>query len=284
MFKAVKIAKGGMLRTLGQARFFFAIFINVILSEQLTSSIKKFSEAVQIKTSPWIFPFLMQQSYIQMIFLAGVVLLFCDAPFINRGSSFEMIRAGKRKWIIGEIIYVLLLSGIYTLAIIFLSVGLLIPRIDLLNEWGKVLGTLAQTNAAEVFGNSYIKLDYGIMIKYSPCEAMFYSFLIAWCVSFLVGMFIMFLNLLLKRVPGAIGGMMIALLSYFQKNFSNLYTMSFFSPASWMDIGLWNKGVVLSYPTVEYMVSFFVFFIVGLIIATIILFNKSEDILKRREA
>ena len=122
------------------------------------------------------------------------------------------------------------------------------------------------------------------MIKYSPCEAMFYSFLIAWCVSFLVGMFIMFLNLLLKRVPGAIGGMMIALLSYFQKNFSNLYTMSFFSPASWMDIGLWNKGVVLSYPTVEYMVSFFVFFIVGLIIATIILFNKSEDILKRREA
>jgi hypothetical protein len=282
MFKVLEIAKAGILRILGQGRFYFALFVNFILIKQLADSVKGFSETVQTKTAPWIFPFLMQQSYIQLIFLLGAVLLFCDAPFIDTGSSFEMIRAGKGNWIIGKIIYTALLSGIYTFCIIILSVGLLLPRINFSNDWGKVLGTLAQTNAAEVYGNSFIKLDYGIMIKYSPCEAMLYSFLIAWCICFITGMLIMLLNLLFKKIPGAIGGMMIGALSYFQKNFSNLYTMSFFSPASWMDIGMWNKGLVLSYPTIRYMYSFLTLLIFGLITITVILFCRCDDVLKEK--
>lgn len=282
MYKAVRVATGEIIRTFEQPRFYFVLFVNSILIVQLTDSIKGFSEMVQLSTTPWIFPFLMQQSYIQLLFLAGAVLLFCDAPFTDEGSPYELVRVGKIRWIIGKIIYIILLACIYTSSIIVLSVVLLIPRICFEWEWGKVLGTLAQTNAADVFGNSYIQLDYGIMIKYSPCEAMTYSFLIASCVCAIIGLLTMLLNMLLKKVPGAIGGMLIAALSYFQKNFSNLYTMSFFSPASWMDIGMWNKGIVLSYPTVKYMSLFLVTSIVGLVVLTIISFCGCDDVLKER--
>ena len=130
MFKVLEIAKAGILRIFGQGRFYFALFVNFILIKQLTDSIKGFSEMVHMKAAPWIFPFLMQQSYIQLLFLLGAVLLFCDAPFIDKGSSFEMIRAGKLKWIVGKIIFTVLLSCIYTFSIIILSVVLLLPEIQ----------------------------------------------------------------------------------------------------------------------------------------------------------
>lgn len=282
MFKVLELTRANIFRMLGQGRFYFALFVNCILINQLTDSIKGFSEMVHLKTAPWIFPFLMQQSYIQLIFILGAVILFCDAPYIDQGSSFEMIRAGKRKWIMAKIIYTLLMAGIYTMAVLVLSILLLLPRIYICSDWGKVLGTLAQTNAAEVYGNSFITLDYGIMIQYSPCEAMLYSFLIASCICFITGMVIMFLNLLCRKIPGAIGGMLIGALSYFQKNFSNLYTMSFFSPASWMDIGMWNRGIKLSYPTITYMNTFLAILIFGLVTVTIILFCRCDDALKER--
>ncbi|MBD5464585.1 MAG: hypothetical protein HDR22_01980 [Lachnospiraceae bacterium] len=282
MHKVCQVAKNGVYRTLTHGRFYFALFINLILIKQLTDSIRNFSEAVRINASPWLFPFLMQQSYIQFLFLAGATLLFCDAPFIEEGSSFEMIRAGKKKWIAGKLLYMISISFLYTTAIMLLTIFLLFPRISFQNNWGKVLGTLAQTNAAEVFGNNYISLDYRIILKYEPIEAMVFSFLIAVCVCFIVGLCVLTVNLCFKKVPGALGGITVALMSYFQKNFSNLYAMSFFSPASWMDIALWNRKITLSYPSVNYMVTFLILSIFILCVFSMIVFWRLKDVLNKK--
>lgn len=282
MHRIYQVAKNGIYRTLTHGRFYFALFVNFILIKQLTDCIRNFSEAVGINASPWLFPFFMQQSYIQFLFLAGATLLFCDAPFIEEGSSFEMIRAGKKKWLAGKLLYMLILSVLYTAAIMLLTIFLLFPRISFQNKWGKVLGTLAQTNAAAVFGNDYISLDYKIILKYQPIEAMVFSFLMAVCVCFIVGLCVLIINLCFKKVPGALGGIAVALMSYFQKNFSNLYAMSFFSPASWMDIALWDRKITLSYPSVNYMVTFLTLSIVSLCACSMIVFWRTKDVLKKK--
>lgn len=100
---------------------------------------------------------------------------------------------------------------------------------------------------------------------------------------FLVGILIMLVNVLQKKIPGAAFGMLVGFFSYFQKNFSNLYRMSFFSPATWMDIGMWNSEIRLSYPTTDYMTGFLFFTISVMLIVSVAAFERSEDIFMKGE-
>ncbi len=277
MYKIMQIAKRSIFKTMTQSRFYFSIFLNFILIRQLTETVKSFSETVHIKTTPWLFPFFMQNTYIQLMFVLGIVLLFCDAPYIDGGSFFEVIRAGKQQWILGKIVYTWLMSGIYTFFIILITICLLLPQITWENSWGKVLGTLAQTNAAQAMGNSSVSLDYNLMIRYKPLQAMLFSFLIAWTVSFLIAMCIMFLNLFLKKIPGVVGGLLIGTMSLLQKELSNIYVLTYFSPVSWMDIHMWNYEVKLSYPTPFYMKVFLLTTILGLSVCTYVSFVRREE-------
>lgn len=282
MHSVIAVAKNGIFRTLRQSRFYFVIFINITLIKQLTDSIKEFSQLTGVKAVPCIFPFLMQQTFIQLLFLAGATMLFCDAPFIGQDSSFEMIRAGKKKWLAGKMVYVMGMSFIYTVTLALVSGLLLFPQITFQKGWGKALFTLAQTNAASVLGNDYIHLDYSLMLRYEPLEAVAVSVFLAWVVCVMTGLCILAINLSFERVPGTVGGIIIAMLPYFQKNFSNLHAMSFFSPGTWMDITLWNTKVRTHYPTVNYMITFFMLFIAVMAVIIFLQFERVDDILKRK--
>lgn len=283
MYEICTVAGNEVIRAFHKGRIYFALFLNLILIKQLTDSISSFSVAVKVRVTPWVFPFLIGESYIQLIFIAGIVLMFSDAPFVKSISFYEIIRSGKRKWIFGEILYIFLMSIIYTLLVVLLTVLLLFPRLTPDLKWGKVLGTLAQTNAASAFGNSYMSLDYGIMQRYTPIKAMLLSIVLSIIVCFLVGILIMLVNVLQKKIPGAAFGMLVGFFSYFQKNFSNLYRMSFFSPATWMDIGMWNSEIRLSYPTTDYMTGFLFFTISVMLIVSVAAFERSEDIFMKGE-
>lgn len=282
MHSIISVARNGIFRTLLQGRFYFIIFINITLMKQLTDSIKDFSQLTGVKVVPCIFPFLMQQTFIQLLFLVGATMLFCDAPFIAQDSSFEMIRTGKKKWLLGKLMYVIGMSFIYTATLMLISGLLLFPQITIQKGWGKALFTLAQTNAASVLENDYIHLDYSLMLQYEPLEAMLMSGLMAWLVCIIVGLCILVINLSFERLPGSVGGITVAMLPYFQKNFSNLHTMSFFSPGTWMNITLWNTKVRTHYPTVKYMVTFFVLSIAIMAAISFLQFERVDDILKRK--
>ena len=282
MHRILSVAGNGIFRTLLQSRFYFVLFVNITLIKQLTDSIKNFSELTGVKAAPYIFPFLLQQTFIQLLFLAGAAVLFCDAPFIDQSSSFEMIRTGKKKWLWGKLIYIVGMSFVYTVFLMLVSGLLLFPQITLQKSWGKALFTLAQTNAASVLGNDYIHLDYSLMLQYEPLEAMLMSGLMAWVVCVIVGLCILVINLTFERLPGALGGILVAMLPYFQKNFSNLHTMSFFSPGTWMNITLWNTEVRTLYPTVGYMSIFFILSIVIMVGMSFFRLERVDDILKKK--
>ena len=282
MRSIVLVAKNAVFRSLVQSRFYLIIFVNTILIKQLTDSIKAFSELTGVKATPYIFPFLIQQTFIQLLFLIGASVLFCDAPFVDRSSSFEMIRTGKKKWLLGKIVYIAEMSFLYTAALMLISGILLLPQITWEKSWGKALFTLAQTNAAAVVGNDFIHLDYSLMLRYEPLEAMLLCGLIPWAVCVIVGLSILVINLIFWRIPGITGGIFIAMMPYFQKNFSNLHRMSFFSPGTWMDIALWNPDIRTLYPTVAYMISFMIVAILIMIGISFFQLERMDDILKRK--
>lgn len=282
MRKIAIVSINGLTKLITEGRFLFALVINLVLIKQLTDSVKNFSELVGIKCSPWLFPFLMQENYIQFIFIAGATLLFCDAPFIDHETNFEIIRTGRLNWIMGKELYILAISFIYSIFIMSLSTLLLLPDIQMQSGWGKVLNTLAQTNAASAINNNYLNLDYHIIQRFTPMHASLLCLVLMTVICFLVGLCALFINIFFKKTPGAVGGIVIALLPYFQRNFSNLYKMSFFSPASWMDISLWNTKVILSYPSQNYMIGYLLCCILFFSIASAIKFQKIDDLGRER--
>lgn len=278
MFKMLKRIRVQIWNNFLSGRIIVILMLNAVLMSQIVGNISGFSELVDVRTSPWVFPFLMQQNYIQLIFVLGAVMLFCDAPFFEGISVFEIMRSGKREWFISRILYIVFSSIIYVLLVVLLTVLMLVKRIDLTDEWGKVLTTLASTNAAEVMGNKYIGLDYHLIVMYTPLQAMLMSMGIAILVSTVVGLLIFAVNMNARYIHGGILGGLIGILPFFQRNFSNLYVISYFSPATWMDIGLWNREVRLHYPSVSYMELSFIILLIGLVLISIIGFRRKMDL------
>lgn len=279
MRKALIVALNGVLTGVRQKKFYFALFLNFILMKQIIDLIKTFSVYTGIKVVPAVFPFLMQQSYIQLVFIAGITLVFCDAPFMEYNTTYEMIRTGKMRWLMGKIMYMFCMSIIYTGSIIAITVLLLFPRFTFSTGWGKVLTTIASSNALEQLGIGFFSIDYSIIIKDTPLRAVSLAALISIVVCFLTGTCILMINTCFKHIPGSFGGIAIALLPYFQHNFSNLYTMSFWSPASWLDINLWDASVRLHYPSVTYMIVFFAVSISLSVVVSCVVYGRKDDVL-----
>lgn len=255
-------------RSLINPRIYLSYLLVFTLIKQLTDTIRTFSVQMEINTAPWIYPCLVQKYYIQMILILGIVLLFCDAPFMNESTPFLLIRSGRRNWLLGQIAYIISMSFIYFAVIVLLSVILLFPQVDCQLGWGKILGTLAQTDASPLI------LDYRMQIIYTPIAAMGYSFLISWLVGIITGLLILVLNLYFKHFLGPMVGATIAFLPYFAINFSSLYNIFYVSPASWMDITLWTGDKTSKLPSREYIIAFIGITLVALVTISLIKIRK----------
>ena len=80
----------------------------------------EFSKAVEVPVSPYAFPHLTNDFVCQMVIMAGIVLVFCDAPFEEEGSFYLLPRAGKFYWGLGQIFYIFLMALLYVLFLLLL--------------------------------------------------------------------------------------------------------------------------------------------------------------------
>lgn len=124
--------------------------------------IADFSSAVHVSVTPWVFPYLSLSQKVLLLIMLGIVLLFCDAPFIDAHQPYVIIRSGKRDWLLGQILYIMVASALYFLFIALISTLLMLPNLTFSSEWGKIFGTLALTDAGSQF-----KINLPISYKFS---------------------------------------------------------------------------------------------------------------------
>lgn len=122
--KCFFIMLSNAISSLTQARFYVAVLLVACLMNQIIYPIKMFSIEMGIHTCPWIFPFLTQTFYIQMILLVGIVLLFCDMPLIHNGTVYILARTGKKVWFWAQVGYIFIMTFIYNLFVFILSIAL----------------------------------------------------------------------------------------------------------------------------------------------------------------
>jgi hypothetical protein len=78
-----------------------------------------------------------------------LLLLFCDMPSLGAGAPFYLLRTTKRRWIIGQLFYIVLSTLIYLVFILVATTALCMTRSFLANMWSETAAILGFSPAGK---------------------------------------------------------------------------------------------------------------------------------------
>lgn len=248
--------------------------IIAILIHSYWSDINKISEYLGVMPSIWIFPFLYSQYYMKLIFTLPVVMLFCDAPFIDDNQLFVAVRAKRIKLLLGQILYIIMASGIYYLFILFVSliIGVFVGNLSM--EWGKVFHTIAETGVASFLECHFVEAPKNIVNYFTPLQAVWFTFIMSWLNGIMIGCIMLALSLCTgKKYVGMIFSSVLILFSCFLVTYNELLIK--YSPISWNTLNNIDIGGKTTKPAFEYCIVFIFIVIIICIFSIIIAGRKS---------
>ncbi len=221
-------------------RFLLAILWVAALFWSYMNGVRALCIMTRLDVSFWIFPLITESSGNQLFIILGALLLFCDAPYLTRFSAFQLIRAGRRNWFVGTVLYIMGLSLLYTAAIAVLPVLLMIPHVGWTEGWGIVLRSLSEPLVAAQF--SLRTLNGSIISHYSPLEATLLTCAAVWLNTVIVGLINYTFNLMLAKGAGAVGSLILGLSPLLIIRLANYWMGYYFSPPLWMSLAYyeWN--------------------------------------------
>lgn len=275
--KALRITQNDLLNLCSEIRFKICIlliflFMNIILEET-----NHFVFSVGYNISPWIITFIINQRFMRIILYCLYLLLVCETPYSNMNQLFLLIRSGKLCFFIGKIFYIFLLSILYALILCISSILCIIHHIEFTFEWGKVLGTLALTDASSTFNHS-IKLSSNFILNYSPISIFLLTFLLSSISFFVIGMTIYCFNIVTNNC--LIGNIIIAIFILFDFLLETdivYQKLIYFSPLTWTNTTLLdlNKNTTI-YPSLFYVLCGYIILIL-LCISIILMYSKKYN-------
>ncbi len=228
--------------------------------------------------------FVFYLSFYRMLVLHGAmtIFLFSDLLEPDSYSLWQTIRMGKKNYILGQIVYIYLISLIYMFVLFLFSLLMTLPVLGPVSEWGKMMFTMAE-NLGGMVETTGIMVSYSIntmiLDAMTPMEALSCSMLLLWLTSSFVGITILFFTVFFRRSVGImITGIMVSMTVFAM--FAGLITIGrwliYISPLSWSYIGLLDLYKSGNWPTIWYAVL--VLLVGGLIMsgASVIRFGKCD--------
>lgn len=208
-----------------------------------------------IYITPWIFPFMSSDYMLQVILIAGVVILIADIPFKNENQMYLIYRSGMIGWQLGIILYLLSVAVIYVLSIWGMALISLTDVVKFDWEWGKIIGTLTQ--------RPLIAADYAIpmqftytIFQFTPLQATVYSLLLEMgCVAW-IGLVVYVGNDFLRHHMGIIFAFVYLFLDVMIYNVMSR-AMYRYSPLSICQLGYFDGDMRRAGITLAYAVKFF---------------------------
>lgn len=192
--------------------------------------VKEFAADVGYNITPVVLVFLSCDSFVQMIMVAGAVVLFSNAPFKDEAYPYLIVRSGRTAWVLGNCLYVVLTGGIYVLFLWSVTVLTTLPHIDFSMTWGKIWGTLAMTDAGNQYGVMF-KVANGVRTYFGAGQALGLTLLLEWGCMCFIGICVYLWNRVANKPVGTWIGAGLAL---FDITVYNLLSGNFmaYSPAS----------------------------------------------------
>ena len=244
-------------------RIYAVLLLSLIYIYMNTHGIAEYAAMMGRASAPWSFPFYVSQDIMVFVYGTITVLLFCDAPFYDGQTLYLLIRMRRGEWLLGQILYILVTSVIYTICMILLHILVLIPHVEWNTDWGPVLYTLGNDpNVALEHGISMLPLNGQIMEIFSAGKAMVLGSLQYILVSSFIGMLIFCGNVMSNRTAGVfLAGAMVFFASFasgFGAFLLHSNILLWFAPVTWVSITFLNWGLDPTLPPVGYADSILV--------------------------
>lgn len=229
--RAAKIALLGFRRWGANIRYPLLLVLLFIFLWWVLEPVKTLSYATGYAINLFILPFVVSSESSQLIFLAGALFLYANAPFSDEMQMFVMFRTGRRPWVLGQILYILGSAIVYVLIIFLFSAVILAPVATInLDDWGKMVGTLCYTNAGSAVHLGF-SVPEKVLLSLTPLQALGLQLLLeSMCVGIL-GLVVFLVNLVSPARVGLFAG---GILVLFDLLVTNIMSSIFFavSPAS----------------------------------------------------
>lgn len=260
--KANKVSSHNMRMVWNNIRIPFILIIVVLYVMEILSTVLTFGRSVHIDVTPFAFVFLINNYKIQFIIAACAVILFCNAPFEDESYQYMISRAGKLSWGLGQVLYIVKMSILYTGCLVAATIIPFLGHITWSNEWGKIWGTLGKTNAGVEFGVE-LSVSQNIIREYEPVDALIISTLLEFSCILCIGLLIYFGNKMTGKSVGTFIGALIAVLDICVSNDWMDWAYGF-SPVSLTQLELFNGFAPKWGINLAYAESFFLIAIVSL--------------------
>lgn len=261
-----RIALQGIRKNFTSLRFYTVLFVVIIFSWTQIRDVKRYAVSQGLGVSCWYYPFLFSTFICTLFLYFGVVLLFCNAPFVDGHQLFVILRSGKKTWFRGQMLFIVLSSIGYFTYIWVISIVLFLPRLGITADWGSVLWEIVKNQRLVVTGG--FLLSERTLMLFSPIKAC----LLVWLLNVLIGCFLGFLifycNLYKSKAYGSLAAMAVVFISNVIAAIGDYGNMLLYvSPVNWAD--LYNYSRVQRHPSIPYTISVLV--ILNIILVVLIL-------------
>ena len=206
------------------------VLVTVLMQIYAMQPIVNFCDAAGVNMTPFATVFVFSDiyyTYLSTIMSLGMIALCAGAPFLSHYQLQILMRTGRRRWLLGQVIYLFVLSFIYTAFWAVCPLVCAFGRIEWANQWGKIWTTLAYTDAAN---QMRIMLDVptSIVTQYSPMEALMLSLSLRFLYIFMLGMIVFIGNLISRSCGGVVVGTLMSILDWVlvSNGYSNFYLAS----------------------------------------------------------
>lgn len=247
-----------LARWFGSNKSLAVMAVSFVFSYYVYFPVTRIALRYKLTVPPSLFVFYL--SHFRMAVLHGgmSVFLFSDVVENDEYAYWNIQRTGRSVYIAGQCIYVLILSFIYTLFLVLLSLIMTAPVLHSFKEWGTMCYTLGE-NLAELTSQTgmmpQIIVSTSVLRALTPLAALLYAILFMWLDCSFLGMIILFFTVLANRMTGIIiTGILIgmSMFSLFGGLFMFGPVLRYLSPVTWSNIAAFNWGNDTGYPTSLY--------------------------------
>ena len=192
----------------------FTFLLEFVLSFLLTGRIMVVMESYDTPVQA-IEPFLWTFGDGTAVLLSSMLLLllFSDLPKMTPVTPYQLIRTTKRKWILGQFIYITFVTILYTFFMLLFTSVLCMKDSYPGNLWSD---TAAMLGYSDLGKNLQVPSTVRVMESISPYGCMLQVFLLLFCYSLTLSFVILVGNLYKGKTKGMIFGLLYSIYGFLQ--------------------------------------------------------------------
>ena len=273
MFKIMKyILKNTLLKIRNIKTITFAIIIAVTIWSY--NPLRELTYSIKYPVTWCVFPFMISNLSFLILFWFGIIYINSDIPYMQHSNMYQIIRTGRISWALGQLGGTFFRSFILVVFTAFCSIVSLLPQIEWSLQWGKLIHTIAMTNAAIQYNLKYV-FYYQILGKYSPLQLMIITIVICTFISMFLSSLMFMISLYFNHILAVSITAALTIMLFFVVNIHPKirYILAKFIPTVWAKVVQVNSPVLGYYwvPSIKYM---FAFLLIGNIILIILILIK----------